>query len=227
MMHLVAELPGRMGKGVYYWEPICVPGSGGGWNENMGLLDEDGRAMEGLEAFRQDREEMEHEPEGWKELEGRLQSTGGEGSEPGMGGDNLLRNGDFTEGADGMAYWDIEEKEENTVLSILPERKCLKVQAAKNFRFCISNTIILRQEGDYGVSVEIMGVDTTGVDVRLFAENCGNVRETVIHPTEHSRAVYEIRNMPCEAGLLKVGIRISSPAIYVTMGDFRVIREKL
>ena len=227
VMHLVAELPGRMGKGVYYWEPICVPGSGGGWNENMGLLDEDGRAMEGLEAFRQDREEMEHEPEGWKELEGRLQSTGGEGSEPGMGGDNLLRNGDFTEGADGMAYWKKKKKEENTVLSILPERKCLKVQAAKNFRFCISNTIILRQEGDYGVSVEIMGVDTTGVDVRLFAENCGNVRETVIHPTEHSRAVYEIRNMPCEAGLLKVGIRISSPAIYVTMGDFRVIREKL
>lgn len=225
VMHLVAELPRQMGKGIYYWEPICVPGTGGGWSENMGLLDEDGRAMEGMEAFGQNRAEMEREPEGWKELEERLKSAGCAAGADGVQGDNLLRNGSFTEGADGMEHWNVEEQEEGTTFSVLPEMGGLKVQAAKNFRFAVSNSVTLEQAGNYGVSVEIVGVDTTGVDVKLFAENCGNVRETVIHPAEHSRAVYEIRNMPCGAGELRIGIRISSPAIYVIMGNFRVIRE--
>jgi len=226
VMHLVAELPGRMGKGVYYWEPICVPKSGGsGWSENMGLLDETGRALEGMEAFRQTREEMEREPEGWKELEQKLNSVGYEAGTDGMRGDNLLLNGRFSEGDDKMDHWSIEEMEEGTVLTVLPDAGGLKVQAAKNFRFSISNSVTIEQEGSYGISVEITGVDTTGVDVRLFAENNGRVRETVIHPAEHSRAVYEIRNMTCGAGRLKAGIRISSPAIYVIMGNFRVIRE--
>ena len=124
-----------------------------------------------------------------------------------------------------MGDWWIEEKEEGTFLSILPEMGALKVQAVKNFRFGIVNNVMLDAEGCYGISVEITGVDTTGVDVRLFAENDGQMREVVIHPGEHSRAVYEIRNMTCRAGLLKVGIRISSPAIYITMGNFKVRKE--
>lgn len=226
VMHLVAELPDRMGKGVYYWEPICVPGSdGGGWSENMGLLDETGRAMEGIEAFRQTREEMEREPEGWKELAEKLDSAGYAVGTDGIRGENLLSNGNFSEGSDGMAHWSIAEREEGTVLTVLPDAGSLKVQAVKNFRFSICNSVEIEQEGNYGISVEITGVDTTGVDVRLFAENDGGTRETVIHPAERSRAVYEIRNMPCERGRLVVGIRISSPAIYVTMGNFKVIRE--
>ncbi|MCM1542329.1 MAG: arabinogalactan endo-1,4-beta-galactosidase [Blautia sp.] len=226
VMHLVAELPDRMGKGIYYWEPVCVPSPGrGGWNENMGLFDEDGRALEGIEAFRQTRTEMEREPQGWRELEEKLNLAGCAGGTGGTNGENLLRNGDFSEGADGMEHWTVEEKEEGTVLTVHPKTGSLKVQAVRNFRFSISNSVSLEKEGDYGVSVEIIGVDTTGVDVRLFAENAGNVREKTIHPAEHSREVYEIRNMHCEAGEFKVGIRISSPAIYVTMGNFRVIRE--
>lgn len=226
VMHLMAELPDKMGKGIYYWEPVCVPGPGrGGWSENMGLLDGNGCAMEGIETFRQTREEMECEPEGWKELEKKLDSAGCVAATGGTGGENLLRNGDFSEGVEGMEHWHIEEREEGTVLTVLPEMGSLKVQAAKNFRFSISNCVMIEQEGEYGVSVEITGVDTTGVDVRLFAENNGNVRERTIHPAEHSREVYEIRNMHCEAGEFKAGIRIVSPAIYVTMGNFRVIRE--
>ncbi|MDE7045521.1 MAG: arabinogalactan endo-1,4-beta-galactosidase, partial [Acetatifactor sp.] len=226
VMHLVAELPDRMGKGVYYWEPICVPErGGGGWSENMGLLDETGRAMEGIETFRQTREEMEREPEGWQALEEKLNAVGYAVDADGIRGENLLLNGNFSEGPDGMEHWSIAEREEGTVLTVLPDAGCLKVQAAKNFRFSVSNSVTIEREGNYGISVEITGVDTTGVDVRLFAENDGRIRETVIHPAEHSRAVYEIRNMFCGAGRLQVGIRISSPAIYVTMGNFKVIRE--
>lgn len=226
VMHIVSQLPDDMGKGVYYWEPICVPRPGeGGWSENMGLLDESGLVMEGIEAFLQTREQMQQEPEGWRQLEERLEMSVSAVGGNSFSGDNLLPNGDFMEGADGLEHWCIEEKSEDTLLTVLPEMKCLRVQAAKKFRFSISNSLTLAQAGSYGVSVEITGVDTTGVDVRLFAENGGKVRETVIHPTEHSRAVYEIRNMTCEAGPLKVGIKISSPAIYVTMGNFRVMKE--
>ena len=226
VMHIVAKLPDKMGMGVYYWEPLCVPGADeGGWSENMGLLDEEGRVMEGMEAFRQTREQMEQEPEGWSRLKERLKSSFRAAGQDTVRGDNLLPNGNFAEGTDGMAHWCIEEKSDGVTFEVLPQMSCLRVQASKNFCFVISNSIILNKSGSYGISVEITGVDTTGVEVRLFAENGGNVRETVIHPTEHSREVYEIRNMVCIEGQLKVGIRISSPAIYVTMGNFRVIKE--
>lgn len=226
VMHIVAGLPDKMGKGVYYWEPLCVPKiDEGGWSENMGLLAEDGRALEGIEAFRQTREQMEQEPEGWRQLKEQLETSFHAAGQDTVKGDNLLSNGNFVEGSEGIDYWCIEEKSDGVTLEVLPEMGCLKVQASKNFRFVISNSVMLEKDGNYGISVEITGVDTTGVDVRLFAENGGNVRETVIHPTEHSRAVYEIRNVICNEGQLKVGIRISSPAIYVAMSNFRVIKE--
>lgn len=52
VMNIVAGMPDNKGLGVYYWEPLCVPRSGrGGWEENMGLLDECGKIMEGIRSF--------------------------------------------------------------------------------------------------------------------------------------------------------------------------------
>ena len=37
---IMASLPDKMGRGIYYWEPLCIPrGDEGGWAENMGILD--------------------------------------------------------------------------------------------------------------------------------------------------------------------------------------------
>lgn len=59
MMNIVASLPGRMGRGVYYWEPLCVPREGkSGWAENMGLLSETGQALEGMRIFGFTREKL-------------------------------------------------------------------------------------------------------------------------------------------------------------------------
>lgn len=48
--NIVASLPDNMGKGFYYWEPICIP-KGEGWAENMGILDEAGNVMECIHSF--------------------------------------------------------------------------------------------------------------------------------------------------------------------------------
>lgn len=52
VMNITASMPDRMGCGIYYWEPLCIPRPGqGGWSENMGLLDEAGNIMEGIHSF--------------------------------------------------------------------------------------------------------------------------------------------------------------------------------
>ena len=49
---IMASLPDKMGRGIYYWEPLCIPrGDEGGWAENMGILDERGQAMEAIHSF--------------------------------------------------------------------------------------------------------------------------------------------------------------------------------
>lgn len=64
---IVASLPERMGRGVFYWEPLCVPQNGeGGWAENMGLLDETGRVLDGIHAFEFTREK--NEPLKWAKI---------------------------------------------------------------------------------------------------------------------------------------------------------------
>lgn len=59
VMNITASLPNRMGRGIYYWEPFCVPKQGeGGWSENMGLLSENGTVLEGIRAFEFSREKQ-------------------------------------------------------------------------------------------------------------------------------------------------------------------------
>lgn len=51
IMNIVASLPDEMGQGVYYWEPLCMPCNQGGWSDNMGILNEDGRILEAVKSF--------------------------------------------------------------------------------------------------------------------------------------------------------------------------------
>lgn len=64
---IVASLPNRMGMGVFYWEPVCLPVNGvGSWAENMGLLDENGQVLEGIYAFEFTREK--YDPLEWAKI---------------------------------------------------------------------------------------------------------------------------------------------------------------
>ena len=64
---ITASLPERMGMGVFYWEPLCQPREdSGGWDANMGLLDENGQVMEGIHAFSFTREGFD--PSAWAKV---------------------------------------------------------------------------------------------------------------------------------------------------------------
>ena len=229
VMHLVASLPNKMGRGIYYWEPLCVPRSGrGGWEENMGLLDQYGRVMEGILAFGQSREQMEQEPEGFRELTG-IQKGEDLGPVAHLG-ENVLVNGDF---AEGLKEWQVETSEETaeTVLTPAYEEgreplpRILRISSQRNFKFTLSQQVVIEEDGVYSLWVELQGIDTTGVDVRLFVESEKECRETVIHPSEHSWTVYEVRDVECRAGKGKVGLRISAPPLYVAVRNFSFIRK--
>ncbi len=77
---IVASLPGQMGMGVFYWEPLCLPVNGvGAWAENMGLLDESGRVLEGIHAFEFTREK--YDPMEWAKVYEPQEITVGTGKQ--------------------------------------------------------------------------------------------------------------------------------------------------
>ncbi|MFV0344006.1 MAG: arabinogalactan endo-beta-1,4-galactanase [Anaerocolumna sp.] len=62
VMNITASLKEEMGIGIYYWEPVVLPfADQGGWNSNMGVFHEDGRALPALTCFQFDRSKFHME----------------------------------------------------------------------------------------------------------------------------------------------------------------------
>ena len=261
---ITASLPDRQGLGIYYWEPLSMPRDGhGGWGENMGLLDQDGRVMDGIRAFQFERgwtkgyplEEKIRETEqniltGEDVPEETGASAGGSGAKgpdagaregaPGAAaGDlagqaerNLIRDAALDAG---LSQWQVSASDPSVVAQIYPEfidpfpappKNALRVESPKNFSFCVSQRVQVPEPGLYRLSAEFKGTDTTGVDVRLFAQTAdGTRRETVVHPAEHAWARYEVAGISCAAGELEVGVRISAPPMYGMVRSFRLVRQ--
>ena len=51
IMNITANVSNHMGIGVCYWEPFSFPDENGGWGENMGLIDEKGHLLEGIQSY--------------------------------------------------------------------------------------------------------------------------------------------------------------------------------
>ncbi len=228
VMYLLSNLPDNMGQGMYYWEPICVPQPGiGGWSENMGLLDETGKAMEGILAYTLTEEEMRKEPSIWPELKEKILSMKSENDEFTQG-ENLLANGDFfhfekdwkmTSSGEEVT-WQFSEGEPGST------SKTLTVESQKNFTFLLETEAEVRERGRYVLTASAKGVDTTGVDVRLFAEFEGRRYETMIHPVDNwtgYRVEFEADELATgTTGKIKVGVAITSPPIFLSMRYFKL-----
>lgn len=80
--NITASAPDKMGCGIYYWEPLCIPrAEEGGWSFNMGLLDESGKIMVGIHSFEFTREKLRtgevakiYEPEPLRVVTGQMPS---------------------------------------------------------------------------------------------------------------------------------------------------------
>lgn len=277
VMNIVASLPDKMGQGVYYWEPLCVPDGNGGWNESMGILTEDGTVMEAVKAFsftreqacpkkvakvyppkdmicvRGDRERLAEKlarqiqvlyydgsvcmadvqweplPEDGKteqiELKGRVVCRENaeeydtsvkisivEHIETGV---NLAVNPQWREGFSG---WDMEKSDTSVKVSLSGNE--LTVESLMNFRFTISQTVQIDTAGVYRLKVSYRGVDTTGVDVRMFMETAKQYQDMVIHPTDEGWTVYEMENIRCGTGTLTFGIKIAAPPVSARICGF-------
>lgn len=226
VMHILAELPNNMGCGMYYWEPICVPRPDhGGWEANMGILDETGKVMEAILAYTETMEDMHKEPEFWPELKERLLADESNFDDFTQGV-NLLPNGDFfnfddtwnmvASGAE--VTWQITEGEPGST------SKTFTVESQKNFTFRLDTLVEDCEPGDYVLTAAAKGVDTTGVDVRLFAEANGNRSEIMIHPVDKWTG-YRLEFSLKEAGKINLGIAITSPPIFLSARYFKLEKK--
>lgn len=226
VMHLLAELPDNMGCGIYYWEPLCIPHpEHGGWGENMGILDETGKAMEAILAYTETVEDMYKEPEFWPQLRERLLANESNFDDFAQGV-NLLPNGDFFNFEDTWnmtasgeeVTWQFSEGEPGST------SKTFTVESQKNFTFCLDTLVSDCKPGTYVLTAAAKGVDTTGVDVRLFAEGNGVRTETMIHPVDNWTG-YKVEFTMEEAGDIRLGIDITSPPIFLSSRYFKLIKK--
>ena len=230
MMQLVASVENEMGQGVFYWEPLCpAQHEHQGWDTNMGVLDEDSRAMIGIKSFLFEREQYSEET--LKELlSKRKVKDNGEAIAQLSGKKNLLRNADWE---DGLLHWHMSENTENVMAQIYPEFvdpfpappvNAIRVEANKQFAYELVQEIDVAP-GEYRLQVQIKGVDTTNVNVKLFALDGEKEYFEVIHPTEHEWEPYTIEKIKCETGHLKVGITVDAPPMYLLMKNFVLVSE--
>ena len=88
----------------------------------------------------------------------------------------------------------------------------------------------VEQKGNYCLSVEYEGTDTTDVNVALVAKQTGanedgQVWKKVIHPTEHGWSLHQMKDIPCEVGVMEIGIEIQSPPIYGKMRRLQFVLQ--
>lgn len=120
----------------------------------------------------------------------------------------------------GFAGWNIATGGDETAVRLDGEE--LTVTSQMNFRFALTQQIRLEEAGVYRLQVSCRGMDTTGVDVRMFMETPKQYQDTVLHPSDEDWTVYELENIRCDAGTLTFGIKIAAPPIAVKMKGMRL-----
>lgn len=123
---------------------------------------------------------------------------------------------------DGFAGWDISTSSGEAAVRLDGEE--LTVVSQTNFRFTLSQRIRLEEAGIYRLKASCRGVDTTGVDVRMFMETPKQYQDMVIHPSDEDWTVYEMDDIRCDADGLVFGIKIAAPPIRAAFSRIRLER---
>ena len=211
VMQIAAAVSKDLPTGVYYWEPLCIPGKTyGSWDENMGMLDENGKALPSFEMYR----DFDPKNPPIENLEEYIESLYAvDESQLAPAGTNLVPNGDFSEGVKG--WWITKDPEEVTIEE---KDKEVYVSCKSNFTFELFRDVHIDKAGTYCLSVEYRGTNTTGVQVELFLKTitCNGQEEytKTIFPSDVRFVVHRIENLKLSAGQVQLGIRMNTPPVF-------------
>ena len=220
IMQIASSVSGNLDTGVYYWEPLVIPARGhGSWAENMGMLDENGKALESFTAYR------DFSPEALPiaDLDNYIEELYRVDEEllPPVG-TNLVANGDFS---DGDAGWWIYHSPENVTVNIKDNE--LFVSSNENFTFEIVRDVRVEKAGKYTLSVDYRGSNTTGVRIFLFLKvitcNGEHTHRTEIFPTDVRFVTQTLDDLELSTGQVQIGIRMETPPVFGRIRNFRLV----
>ncbi len=220
VMQIASEVSGDMRTGVYYWEPLCFPGKNiSSWDENMGMMDTEGRFLPSFAAFRDFDPLHPQIPD----LDGYIASLYTQKPEDlPPAGTNLIPEGDLTDPVSGWWIW---KKPDDVEVS--REEGGLSFSSLANFLFEVSRDIRIEKPGKYRFSVEYRGTNTTGVKVRLFLKRVTCNEEVLcekdIYPSDIDFVSTSIDVEVPEAGNDRIGLKVDSPPVYGKIRNFRLI----
>ena len=211
IMQIASEVSKELPTGVYYWEPLCIPGrTYGTWDENMGMLDENGKALCSFEAYR-DFNPMYPPIANLDEYMNALYAVSDDSELP--TGTNLVPNGDFSEGEKG--WW--TTKDPKDVEADFRDDE-VYVAAKSNFTFSVFRDVYISKHGKYRLSVDYRGTNTTGVKVALFIRiiSCNGQEEQqkTIFPSDVHFVTHSMDDLMLDAGQVQVGVRMDTPPVF-------------
>lgn len=220
IMQIVSSVSGDLDTGIYYWEPLCIPAHGhGSWAENMGMLDENGHALESFTVFR----DFTADSRPIEDLDTYIESLY-EVDEDQLppAGTNLISNGDFSDGEQG--WWIFRSPKD---IDVTIDNGEVSVSSNENFTFEVLRDVHIDKGGKYVLSVDYRGTNTTGVKIFLFLKVITCNGETSfrkeIFPTDVCFVTQELEPVDLPMGQVQIGIRMETPPVFGRIKNFRLV----
>jgi len=220
IMQIAAEVSGDRKTGVYYWEPLCITDHGlGTWDENMGMMDTEGKLLPSFAAFR-DFDPKDPAIPDVDEYIASLYEKKSEDLPP--AGTNLIPNGNYADITSG--WWVTKEPEDADVKT---ENGELVLSSLSNFSLEVCRDIRIDKPGKYRLSVEYRGTNTTGVKVQLFFKRITCDAEVLstknIYPSDIDFETTTLDIEVSETCNTRVGVKIDAPPVSGRIRNFRLI----
>ena len=224
IMQIAAEVSGKRRTGVFYWEPLCFTGHNlGNWDENMGMMDTEGKLLPSFTVFRDFDPSHPAIPDVEKYISSLYRKSK---EEIPPAGTNLIPNGDFCDGTSG---WWITKSPEGVEWSIEGEEgsKDIGFSCLSNFTLEICRDIRLDKAGKYRLSVDYRGSNTIGVDIKLFFKRitCDEefIYEKNIYPSDVDFVTTSLDVEIPEAENVRAGLKIEASPVLGRIRNFRLI----
>ena len=223
VMQIASEVSQGLRSGVYYWEPLCFTDKNiSSWDENMGMMDTEGRLLPSFAAFRYFDPLNPFVPDVDSYIASLYTKKAGDLPPTGT---NLIPEGDLTDKA--MGWWILKSPDSTEVKW---ENGELEFSSISNFKFEASRDIRIEKAGKYRLSVEYRGTNTTGVDVKLFLKRvtCNEevLSEKDIYPSDIDFVPTSLDVEVNEAGNVRIGIKVDAPPVYGKIRNFRLVETE-